>query len=414
MTAALRERLATPALAAGLAALVFACGGRQVDDTAPQLEAEPGLAPADSVGPDTPVFPIPPLGLIKLAEPLPEPTRHTVRLCAGGDVMLGTNLDTSWAGRAAARLGRSVPALPDADRLLEPLRPLVRDADVILLNIEGAIGEGNAPPKCRPGSRSCYAFRQPAQAAGALRGLSYRATVVGNVANNHALDAGDEGLAATVDHLETADVRITGTDTLATVAVTELGDTVAILGFSTAQSGPDPRDLGAVARHVARARASYGRVAVTMHMGAEGAAAQRTRDETESYLGEDRGNAVAFAHAAIDAGASAVIGHGPHVMRAAEWRNGALILYSLGNLLTYGPFNLSEPLNRGAIACVDLAPEGGVSAAVVRSTVQQRPGVVFADPTGRAAWLVDSLSALDFPTTGARLYGEAAAAPPRP
>jgi hypothetical protein len=406
---ALRDRLAPLVLAAGLAAIQVGCGGRQVDDAAPRLEdQQPRLAPVDSAQPDTPVFPIPPLGIIKLADPLPLPPRRNVRLCAGGDVMLGTNLDTSWAGRAAARLGRSVPALPDPDRLLESLKPLVRDADVVLLNIEGAIGEGSAPPKCRPGSRSCYAFRQPVRTAGALRGVSYRSSVVGNVANNHALDAGEQGLAATVDHLETADVGVTGNDTLATVVVTELGDTVAILGFSTAQAGPDPRDLTAVARHVARARARYRRVVVTAHMGAEGAGAQRTSDETELYLGEDRGNPVAFAHAAVDAGASAVIGHGPHVMRAAEWRGEALILYSLGNLLTYGPFNLAEPLNRGAIACVDLAPDGGVSSAVVRSTVQSRPGVARADPTGRAAWLVDSLSALDFPETGARLLGEAA------
>jgi hypothetical protein len=94
-------------------------------------------------------------------------------------------------------------------------------------------------------------------------------------------------------------------------------------------------------------------------------------------------------------------------MRAAEWEAGALILYSLGNLVTYGPFSFAEPLNRGAVVCVDLDPSGGVADAVLRSTWQRPPGIVAPDPSGRAAWLVDSLSRLDFPETGARLQGEA-------
>ena len=35
----------------------------------------------------------------------------------------------------------------------------------------------------------------------------------------------------------------------------------------------------------------------------------------EYYLGEDRGNPEAFAHMAIDAGASLVVASGPHVLR---------------------------------------------------------------------------------------------------
>jgi poly-gamma-glutamate capsule biosynthesis protein CapA/YwtB (metallophosphatase superfamily) len=330
-----------------------------------------------------------------------------VRVCAGGDVLLGNNLDTTWAVRASARLGTKVSSVPDADRLLEPLQPLVADADVVLLNIEGAVGEGPATPKCRPRAQNCYAFRQPAATGEALRGLSATAALIGNVANNHAMDAGALGFEETQRNLSRAGVYVTGADTLATVVPTANGDTVAFLGFSTAQAGPDPRDLPAVRRHVERAAARYARVVVTMHMGAEGVGAQRTPDATERYLGEDRGNVVAFARAAVDAGASVVFGHGPHVMRAAEWYGGGLILYSLGNLLTYGPFSLAEPLNRGGIACVVLASDGQVRGAALRSTWQRPPGIVEPDPTGRAAWLVDSLGQLDFPASAPRLLGEA-------
>jgi hypothetical protein len=320
-----------------------------------------------------------------------------LRVCGGGDVLLGTNLDTTWAVR------RRVNPFPNADALLTPLGPLVADADVILFNIEGAIGEGPAPPKCRPGSTSCYAFRQPPAAADALARFAGDKRMVGNVANNHARDAGERGLLETRRHLERAGVLVTGYDSMATVVTAASGESVAMLGFSTS-GGPDPRDLDAVRRHVARAAAEHRRVVVTMHMGGEGAAAQRTPDSTEIFLGSiDRGNMVAFARTATAAGADLVVGHGPHVMRAIEWHGDALAIYSLGNLLTYGPFTMSEPLNRGGIACATLDGEGTVLEAVLRSTVQTPPGIARPDPTHRAAALVDSLGRLDFPLSGARL-----------
>ncbi len=343
---------------------------------------------------------------------LPDSTRSGVRVCAGGDVTLGTNLDTTWVIRAARYLRRRVSALPDPERLVVPLVPLVSDADVVMVNVEGAIGDGPVPPKCAPGGHGCFALRQPSSAARALRRLAATGMVVGNVANNHAHDAGPEGFRRTLDLLTEAGVHVTGADTLATAVVTERGDTVAFLGFS-ATSGPDLRDLSAVQRHVARAAAQYPRLVVTMHLGAEGADAQRTRDTTERYLDEERGNPIAFAHAAVDAGAKLVVGHGPHVVRAVEWYRGALVAYSLGNLVTYGPFSLREPLNRGGLLCVDLDRDGTVTNAHLRPTVQRAPGLVRADRSSRAAVLADSLSRLDFPESGARFLIEAAVRPPQ-
>ncbi len=42
---------------------------------------------------------------------------------------------------------------------------------------------------------------------------------------------------------------------------------------------------------------------------------------------------IAFAHAAVDAGASLVIGHHPHVIQTEELYRGAPIFYSLGNFV---------------------------------------------------------------------------------
>ena len=195
----------------------------------------------------------------------------------------------------------------------------------------------------------------------------------------------------------------TGTDTLATPVVTAYGDTVAFLGFHTSASAPDARDIAAVRRHVARAAARWTRVVVTVHIGAEGTGAQRTRDTAETFVGTERGNPVRFARTAVAAGADLVIGHGPHVLRAMEWRSGRLIAYSLGNLLTYGPFSFRAPIDRGAILCATLAPEGAVTAARLLPTRQVPPGHLRADRSARAVRLVDSLSALDFPRSGARV-----------
>jgi hypothetical protein len=324
-----------------------------------------------------------------------------LRLCAVGDVTLGNNLDSLWARTAAANLWDRFGRRAEPDSLLAPLKGYFTGADIVLINVEGAIGEGAATKKCRPGSTSCYAFRSEPSAARALRELGDPlARVIGNVANNHSHDVGKPGLYATMRLLDSAGVQVTGADTMATAVVTNRGDTVAFLGFYTGGDSPDARNLAGVRRHVARAVAAYRTVVVTMHLGAEGAGAQRTRNVNEVGFGTPRGNPVAFANAAIDAGATAVIGHGPHVLRAGEWKDSSLVLYSLGNFVNYGTFNLRDPMNRGAIACMEIGGPRIVRNATIESTVQIAPGVVVGDWNARAAKLIDSLSWLDFPRTG--------------
>jgi hypothetical protein len=329
-----------------------------------------------------------------------------IRLCAGGDVTLGSNLDPKWARAAADTLRRrfGMSSLPDS--LAKQLAPLVRGADVVLLNIEGAIGSGPppVPPKCSPRSKNCYAFRMPPSAGAALRrAIDSGSVIVGNVANNHSHDAGEEGRDTTVARLKRAGIFVVGADTIATPVGLPSGDTIAMLGFHTDSDAPDARDLAAVRRHVRRAADRYPIVVVTMHLGAEGPPAQRTRNAEELFLGMDRGNPVGFADAAFSGGATLVVGHGPHVLRAAEWRDDRLVFYSLGNLLTYGPFNMHEPTNRGAVACATIDSAAYVSDAELRPTMQLWPGVLQRDQTHRAFSLIDSLSALDFPTSGARV-----------
>lgn len=347
-------------------------------------------------------------------------TRPPVRICSAGDITLGSNLDPVWERTAAANLWERFGRRADPDSLLAPVSDFFADADLVMVNVEGAIGEGPFTKKCGPRSTSCYAFRSPPSSARAIRRLgSPTARVVGNVANNHSRDVGGPGLRATMAALDSAGVHVTGADTLATPVVTHRGDTVAFLGFYTHAETPDARDLPAVRRHVARAVATYGTVIVTMHLGAEGASAQRTRNVNERFVGGVRGNPVGFANAAIAGGATAVIGHGPHVLRAGEWRDSSLVLYSLGNFVNYGTFSLREPMNRGAVACMEISRPRRVRNATIASTVQVAPGVVLWDWEGRSAAIIDSLSSLDFPRTGVtvspdgRVGRRAGAAPPR-
>ena len=342
------------------------------------------------------------LALAQPSSPAPKPLSAPFRVCAGGDVTLGTNLDPKWERTAGDTLWRSFGIRPDPDSIAPALKPFLAGADLILLNIEGAIGSGPAPRKCGPRSSNCYAFRQPPNAAAALRRLADSSVAfVGNIANNHAHDAGPPGRDTTIALLGAAGIRVTGVDTMATLVALASGDTVGVLGFYTDSATPDARDLRAVRRHVARAAQQFGVVIVTMHLGAEGPSAQRTKNATEKFLRINRGNPVAFADAAFAGGATLVVGHGPHVLRAAEWRGNRLALYSLGNLLTYGPFNLREPTNRGAVACATIDSARFVSHAELRPTMQLWPGVLQPDSTKRAWTLIDSLSALDFPRTGA-------------
>jgi hypothetical protein len=323
---------------------------------------------------------------------------RTVRVCAGGDVAMGTNIDPRWQPGAAA-------LRPDS--LVRAIAPLFAGADIALVNVEGAIGDGAAPAKCKANSNSCYALRQPPGTEVALRALLPSGRVVGNVANNHAHDAGMPGFAETLRRLAGAGVLATGAETLATPVPIADGDAIGVLGFSP-WSVASVLDVDAVRRHVARAVSRYHRVIVTMHIGAEGPGARHVTDRAEMFAGERRGNSVAFARAATEAGASLVIGHGPHVVRGIEWAGPALVAHSLGNLLTYGPFNTRDYAGRAAVLCATIEPDGAVDGVVLRPTRIVPPGVATPDPAARALADFRELSAADFPVTGAAIGADGA------
>ena len=78
------------------------------------------------------------------------------------------------------------------------------------------------------------------------------------------------------------------------------------------------------------------------------------------------------AHAAIDAGANAILGHGPHQQQGIELYKGAVIFYSIGNF----SLNISEyrrPGREGGSYCL---PDMGYRHQEVYS-IEPDPGFVF-------------------------------------
>jgi hypothetical protein len=304
-----------------------------------------------------------------------------------------TSLTLAWVGDIAlnSRLGPGAFA-GVAHRL--------RAADLAVGNLEGALSR-RGDVKCAGGGGSaCFAFVSPPANAGRLRAAGFD---VANLANNHALDAGAAGRGDTVAALHAAGIASTGARGQVTI-VRRGGVRIALLGFAPYRWASPLLDLGATRRLVRRAARRADLVVVLMHAGAEGTGALHTPRGPEHAYGEARGNARAFAHAAVAAGADLVLGSGPHVIRGVERHRGRLIAYSLGNFAGDPPLVVGGVLGESAIITVRVRADGvalgGRWAAVRIEGGRPRP-----DPTGASIALVRRLSRADF---GARAYPIAA------
>jgi hypothetical protein len=150
---------------------------------------------------------------------------------------------------------------------------------------------------------------------------------------------------------------------------------------------------------------------VTFHGGAEGVAVMNLPFAEEEYFGEPRGDVVLFARRMVDAGADLVIGHGPHVVRAAELYKDRLIAYSLGNFATYYGISVAGIKGIAPILTTTLDGEGRFVEGRIVSTVQMRPDGPSIDPEQRALNLMRGLSIDDFENPGLRFHPNGAITP---
>src|ERR1700733_1422275 len=311
-------------------------------------------------------------------------TAASVTIAAVGDTMLGNTPD--------------LPA--DPGTYLKAVEPLLDGgAQIVFGNLEGTLTTATTS-KCGAAAhpaQDCFAFRDPPGYARYLRQAGF--TIL-NDANNHSYDFGAAGRSQTIAAIHAAGMVQTGLPGEITV-VRERGIKVAFVAFAPYAYDAELLNLPAARSLIKRARREAALVVVYMHAGAEGAGADHVTGREEYYLGEDRGNPEAFAHMAIDAGASLVIASGPHVLRGMQFYKGHLIAYSLGNFAGYNNFATDGDLDLSVILHVTLSAAGRFQSAriyPIQSTGTGRPV-----PGGAGIAFTARLGSADFGPTAARI-----------
>jgi len=327
--------------------------------------------------------------------PSPTPSGPTVTLSATGDIIMGDAPDKLPPDGGTGMFAAVRPALA---------------ADLVMGNLEEPLTEETGFVKCKPEAKGCNQFRVPPEYAEHLTDAGFQ---VLNLANNHAYDYGATGYRNTREALEKHGLQHTGGRDQITVRKIR-GMSVAVLGFSSYSYSNSLLNLERAKSVVAEAAGQVDLVVVQAHMGAEGADKAHVRPGIERFLGENRGDPMAFSHAVVDAGADLVVGHGPHILRGMEFYRGRLIAYSLGNFCGAGN-TLSSTGNLGlsGVLKVSLGADGSWAGGSFTSTTYQGNGGLPRMDTGRrAAALVGSLSSADFPITGAKIGETGEISPP--
>ncbi|WP_375755648.1 CapA family protein [Corallococcus exercitus] len=336
----------------------------------------------------------------KLAQPVdstprpPPPPGAKLRIRAAGDLMLGTTVPEGYLPPEG---GGSVIAA---------VRPLLEDADLTFVNLEGPLCDTGKTTKCRSPA-NCYAFRSPTSFGEYLKQASVD---VVSTANNHSGDFGEECRRATESTLDALGIAWSGPP--GSVATLERnGLKIGLVAFHTSPGCNHLNNLPTATALVKQTAATHDIVIVSFHGGAEGGKALHVPQGKEMFFGEDRGDLRAFTHAVVDAGAHLVLGHGPHVARAMEFYQGRLIAYSMGNFATYGRFNLKGPQGLGMILEVELDANGRFSNGRILPTKQVGEGITQPDPDANVVSLVRKLTLEDFPDTGARIADDGRLSP---
>ena len=324
--------------------------------------------------------------------------RPPVRLSFTGDINLGTSF-----------LPNGVPAdtQPSAFARVDSLLR----GDLVIGNFEGVLSDTLPAAKCE-GKSNCYEFRTP-------RWMVRRLVEAGfthlNLANNHASDlglAGREETRAVLDSVGIMHYGMLGEIALDSVAalVCDQGacapdfgqwTRVAVIGFTTYDFAYDLLQVDR-AKVVVDSMAHLADVViVTFHGGTEGKQAVRVGTGMEHMGGEKRGDLRKFTHAVIDAGADAVVGHGPHVLRGIEFYQGRPIAYSMGNFVTWHGFNVTGVNALTGVLQLELNGDGSFAHGRFVPLKQVKFVGAVPDRTRAALVQVRRLTQLDFPHTGA-------------
>ncbi|MBO9604354.1 MAG: CapA family protein [Paenibacillaceae bacterium] len=243
------------------------------------------------------------------------PAGAQVKMAFVGDVIMASTVETL--------LQKNGYDYPYKDVL-----PLLQSPDLTIANLETPITKrGTAQSKE-------YVYKSPPEALPAFVDAGFD---IVNLANNHSIDMGTEGLLDTFDALDKAGIKRIGAgrdakEAFSPVIVEKNGIRIAFLGFSRVvpeqswKAGinhPGVADTYSYVPAVAAieaARKDADLVVVSAHWGVE------RNSKPEPYQTD-------LAHRFVDAGADLVIGHHPHVLQGFESYKGKWIAYSLGNFI---------------------------------------------------------------------------------
>lgn len=301
------------------------------------------------------------------------------RLALVGDVMLGSDYSSAQLPPAQGR------------GLLDAAAPYLHQSDLAIGNLEGTVGAGGASAKI--GCGRCYVFRTPAPIAVRLKEAGFTAF---SQANNHAHDFGAAGFVRTGVALDRLGLAHAGGQGQPWAKMDLKGKRACLLAFAPNVGMNDLRNIPQAVALVRQARQPCDLVIVAFHGGAEGPNQTHTPVGTQTYLGENRGDVRAFAHAVVDAGADLVFGQGPHVARGMERYRGHLIAYSLGNFMTYGGISVAGDLGWAPLLTVQLDDQGRLIQGQVVSFVQSKRAPLRLDPQQKVAHLMAQRSQEDF------------------
>ena len=201
----------------------------------------------------------------------------------------------------------------------------LHDKDLSITNLELALTCGGTPiDKCGPNLRANPNIMPELKKAG---------FDVYSVANNHARDWGDETFMETLSHIERSGARYAGGGDNASSAAEPLKVVVKGVPFAIVSlcmhcdcdAGIDSPGVNALnlpynTLEIVNAVQDGYKVIVIFHDGKE--FIPFPSDRIRNYC-----------RAFVDAGACAVIGHHPHIVRGMEIYKGSLIAYSLGNFI---------------------------------------------------------------------------------
>ena len=307
-------------------------------------------------------------------------TAKSIVIKAVGDVIPGTNYPNYRLPSNSNQL------------ISKSVRAYLSQADVLFGNFETSLT--NYHYSAKDVSRGqVFAFRSPPEYAKLFSDVGFD---VFNIANNHARDFGMTGFKDTMKNLKNVGIETLGHKNQI-LYLNKNKNKIAMIGFAPYEFYNSIHDLEAAKALVRKARKEANIVIISMHVGAEGTGALHTKNKTEYFYGENRGNSIKFARTMIDEGANLVLGHGPHVPRAMEMYKGKLIAYSLGNFLGYRTLSSVAQAGYSMILEVQMSPKGKVEKAKIIPVRMNRQGIPYIDQNFNTVQLVRYLNKSDFP-----------------